>query len=166
MVNFMGRPHFYIWECGLLNLNFLKNFDIIKYKIRKERFIMIVSAAVQIHLYTDGRDIIIPVHRHIDAMQILSLMGYTESMYRRDMDGFLTEDGRFLDRWADSSILDELKDCFAHYDNDDCRRALLSTHKLFARLSRTVADNRGLPYPEKAEACAMSYMTGTINKEM
>ena len=32
-------------------------------------------------------------------------------------------DGRFLDRWADSSILDELKDCFAHYDNDDCRRA-------------------------------------------
>ena len=59
---------------------------------------MIVSAAVQIHLYTDGRDIIIPVHRHIDAIQILSLMGYTESMYRRDMDGFLTEDGRFLDR--------------------------------------------------------------------
>ena len=75
-------------------------------------------------------------------------------------------DGRFLDRWADSSILDELKDCFAHYDNDDCRRALLSTHKLFARLARAVADNRGLAYPEKAEACAMSYMTGTINKEM
>lgn len=59
---------------------------------------MIVSAAVQIHLYTDGRDIIIPVHRHIDAMQILGLMGYTESMYRRDMEGFLTEDRRFLDR--------------------------------------------------------------------
>ena len=33
-------------------------------------------------------------------------------------------------------------------------------------VARTVADNRGLPYPEKAEACAMSYMTGTINKEM
>lgn len=59
---------------------------------------MIVRAAVQIHLYTDGRNIIIPLHRHVDAMQILSLMGYTESMYRRDMDGFLTEDGRFLDR--------------------------------------------------------------------
>ena len=73
-------------------------------------------------------------------------------------------DGRFLDRWADSSVLDELKDCFAHYDSDDCRRALLATQRLFARLARTVADKRGFLYPEKAEECALSYMTGTIDK--
>ena len=73
-------------------------------------------------------------------------------------------DGRFLDRWADSSVLDELKDCFAHYDSDDCRRALLATQRLFARLARTVADKRGFIYPEKAEECALSYMTGTIDK--
>ena len=59
---------------------------------------MIVRAAVQVHLYTDGRDLILPVHRHCDAMRILDMMGYTESMYRRDMEGFITEDGRFLDR--------------------------------------------------------------------
>ena len=34
----MGRPHFYVWECGLLNLNFLEIFDIIKYKIGKEDY--------------------------------------------------------------------------------------------------------------------------------
>ena len=27
---FMGRPRFYVWKCGLLNLNFLGIFDIKK----------------------------------------------------------------------------------------------------------------------------------------
>lgn len=59
---------------------------------------MIVRAAVQIHLYTDGRDIIIPCHRHCDVPSILESLGYTESMYRRDMEGFITDTGRFLHR--------------------------------------------------------------------
>ncbi len=67
-------------------------------------------------------------------------------------------DGRFLDRWADGSVLDELKDCFAHYNSDDCQRALMATHRLFARLARTVADKRGHAYPEKAELCAWAYL--------
>lgn len=75
-------------------------------------------------------------------------------------------DGRFLDRWADKSVLDELKNCFAHYDKDDCKSALLATHKLFVRLARTVADKRGHAYSEKVEKCALSYITGTIDNEM
>lgn len=59
---------------------------------------MIVRAAVQVHLYTDGRDLIIPCHRHCDATQILEMFGYTESMYRRDMEGFLADQGEFLHR--------------------------------------------------------------------
>ena len=70
-------------------------------------------------------------------------------------------DGRFLDRWADNSVLDELRDCFAHYDSDDCSRALSATHRLFARLARAVADKRGHVYPETAEKCARAYITGT-----
>ena len=70
-------------------------------------------------------------------------------------------DGRFLDRWADSCVLDELKDCFAHYNSDDCQRALIATHRLFARLARTVANKRGHAYPEKAEECALSYIIET-----
>lgn len=59
---------------------------------------MIVRAAVQFHLYTDGRDIILPVHRHCDAFKIMKIMGYKPSEYRRDMEGFLTEKDEFLDR--------------------------------------------------------------------
>ena len=68
-------------------------------------------------------------------------------------------DGRFLDRWADSSVLDELKNCFAHYDKEECRAALSATHRLFARLARAVADKRAFAYPEKAEECARAYIT-------
>ena len=39
---------------------------------------MIVRAAVQIHLYTTGQDLIIPCHRHCDVAQILEMLGYTE----------------------------------------------------------------------------------------
>ena len=67
-------------------------------------------------------------------------------------------DGRFLDRWADSGVLEELKECFAHYDAADCFRALQVTHRLFARLAATVAEKRGYSYPADAEACAAEYL--------
>ena len=59
---------------------------------------MLVRAAIQVHLYTDGRDLIIPCHRHCDGYRILEMFGYTESMYRRDMEGFITDTGEFLHR--------------------------------------------------------------------
>ena len=67
-------------------------------------------------------------------------------------------DGRFLDRWAERSVLGELKYCFAHYNNEECQSALSATHKLFVRLARTVADKRSYRYPEKAENCAKTYI--------
>ncbi|MCR4780321.1 MAG: aminoglycoside 6-adenylyltransferase [Ruminiclostridium sp.] len=67
-------------------------------------------------------------------------------------------DGRFLDRWADASVREELKGCFARYDADDCRKALLATHALFARLARGIAENREFCYPEKAEMCAAEFL--------
>ena len=67
-------------------------------------------------------------------------------------------DGRFIDRWADASILTELKDCFAHYDAADCKKALAATHKLFARLAPVVAEKRGYKYPKEAELCAAEFL--------
>lgn len=95
----------------------------------------------------------------IDGYLKERLLKMTEQYQLCFGDTDIWHDGRFLDRWADSSILDELKECFAHYDSDDCRRALSSTHKLFARLARAVADKRGHEYPEKAENCAREYIT-------
>jgi hypothetical protein len=60
---------------------------------------MIIRAAVQIHTY-DGRDLVLPLHRHCDARDIMIQFGYKESDYRRDMEGFLTDEGEFLDRCA------------------------------------------------------------------
>lgn len=67
-------------------------------------------------------------------------------------------DGRFLDRWADPSVLAELRSCFAHYDAEDCKKALDATHALFARLASAVAEKRGFAYPAAAEKCAAEYL--------
>lgn len=67
-------------------------------------------------------------------------------------------DGRFLDRWADPSVLTELRSCFAHYDEADCKKALAATHALFARLAHAVAEKRGFAYPAVAEKCAAEYL--------
>ncbi len=69
-------------------------------------------------------------------------------------------DGRFLERWADNTVLEGLKDCFAHYDADDCRRALQQTHRLFSQLSKAAAEKKGFEYPEIAEKCAEAYIMG------
>ena len=67
--------------------------------MREERKIkMITRAAVQVHIYPTGQDLILPVHRHPDYLQICAAFGYREWEVRRDMDGFLTDDGTFLDR--------------------------------------------------------------------
>lgn len=67
-------------------------------------------------------------------------------------------DGRFIDRWADSETLNGLRECFAHYDTEDCKRALLATHRLFAELASAVAEIRGFVYPENAEVCAKEFI--------
>lgn len=68
-------------------------------------------------------------------------------------------DGRFLDTWADSFILEELKSCFAKYEKDDMKKALVHTHKLFSKITRAVADKLQYEYPEKAEKCTRSYLS-------
>jgi len=66
-------------------------------------------------------------------------------------------DGRFIDKWAGEDILTDLRGCFAHYEEDDVRRALLATQKLFERLSVEVAEIEGFKYPEMARDCAKAY---------
>ena len=95
----------------------------------------------------------------IDAYLKNLLLKMIEQYRLCNADTDVWHDGRFLDRWADSSVINELKYCFAHYDNEECKTALSRTHKLFARLARSVADKRGHAYPERAEKCAWLYIT-------
>lgn len=67
-------------------------------------------------------------------------------------------DGRFLDRWADPYVVEDLEECFARYYYPDCVSALEATHLLFARLARELAEKLGYPYPKGAEKCAAGYI--------
>ena len=67
-------------------------------------------------------------------------------------------DGRFIDRWADKTVLDGLKTAFAHYEEQDCKNALVNTHILFAKLSADVAEKLGYEYPDNARLCAYEFL--------
>ena len=67
-------------------------------------------------------------------------------------------DGRFIDNWAGEDILAEMRECFAHYDKDDIKNALIKTHELFARITKELAEIDGYEYPTGAEECAKAYL--------
>ncbi len=79
---------------------------------------------------------------------------YSSCSYQVDV----WHDGRFLDRWADDTTKEELKNCFAHYDRDDMVRAMSATFNFFRRLSQSVADFRKYTYPKEAEEYAISFI--------
>ena len=66
--------------------------------------------------------------------------------------------GRFFEKWAGEEILSDLKTCFAHYEKEDVLRALVSTCRLFEKVTRGFSDAEGFSYPEKACACAKAYL--------
>lgn len=60
---------------------------------------MIAKAAVKIFDIRQNKEIIIPCHRHCDAYEILYNFGYKKNIdYYKIQEGFLDEDGIFLDR--------------------------------------------------------------------
>ena len=61
---------------------------------------MITKAAVKIYDKRQGKEVILPCHRHSDIPYVLYALGY-----KKIEDGFLTEDGVFLNRhfaWLDA----------------------------------------------------------------
>ncbi|MDE6719642.1 MAG: aminoglycoside 6-adenylyltransferase [Treponemataceae bacterium] len=67
-------------------------------------------------------------------------------------------DGRFLEKWAGDEIIEELKMCFARYDEKDVRNALIATCKLFEKISEELAAIEGFEYPAQAKNCAKVYL--------
>lgn len=62
--------------------------------------------------------------------------------------------GRFLEDRADPATLAALRDCFAHYDPADARRALRATMDVFRQLATDLAVRLELPYPARADEAA------------
>ena len=63
---------------------------------------MIVSAAIKYQLYPNddtGGEVILPLHRHGDGGMILETLGFEPGDFKIIEQGFLTDKGKFLDRW-------------------------------------------------------------------
>lgn len=86
---------------------------------------------------------------------------YSASRYNVDV----WHDGRFLDRWADEKIKNELKNCFAHYEREDMIEALLATLQLFKRLAKEVAMMKNINYPKEAEEYAARLVKTYFGRE-
>lgn len=94
----------------------------------------------------------------VDAYLKNYLLKMTE-LYCYQKDGKdVWHDGRFIERWADEWILEKLKVCFAHYEEDDIGKALIQTHELFRELAAGVSSAKGYTYPQKAENTAKAYL--------
>lgn len=52
--------------------------------------------------------------------------------------------GRYLDKWADNKIKEDIKKCFAHYNEEDIKQAMYNTMSLFRRVAQEVS--RALDY--------------------
>lgn len=59
---------------------------------------MITHAAVLIFDKKQNKNVIIPCHRHCDALIILKRLGYSYTDFRIIKQGFLDEHGNFLNR--------------------------------------------------------------------
>ncbi|MHB1493264.1 MAG: aminoglycoside 6-adenylyltransferase [Thermoplasmataceae archaeon] len=59
--------------------------------------------------------------------------------------------GRFMEMWADESVLAELQNAFSHYDRNDIESGLNSSLDLYVKLARGVASKLGYEYPSEAE---------------
>jgi aminoglycoside 6-adenylyltransferase len=59
--------------------------------------------------------------------------------------------GRFLEEWVHPQALKGLRGAFAHYDEDDIKRALLAAMDLFRWIAVETADELSYPYPGEAD---------------
>lgn len=73
---------------------------------------------------------------------------------RRGWDFDTWHDGRFLEQWADPRAVAGLRVAYAHYDEEDTRRALIATMDLFRWLAKETAERLGYPYPAMSDECA------------
>lgn len=67
-------------------------------------------------------------------------------------------DGRFLEQWADSAVLEDLPGTFASYEEADLWRALQASVRLFRRLAKETAARSELTYPDAGDASVVAFL--------
>ena len=72
--------------------------------------------------------------------------------------------GRFLEQWADPRALDELRETFARYDENEVPAALLATMRLFRRLMAETAERLDLAYARDEDAYATALVAELLER--
>lgn len=70
--------------------------------------------------------------------------------------------GRYVEQWADPRLLAQMRDAFAHYEQGDIQRGLLTTMDLFRRAATETATQLTYPYPFQADANITHWVEGIL----
>ena len=79
---------------------------------------------------------------------------YMIEIYKKTKSDFTADtwhDGRFIEKWADSSIIEEIKGCFTDYDKQNIIKSLYHQMNFYYDLSLKVTNYHGIKYPEDAK---------------
>ena len=71
--------------------------------------------------------------------------------------------GRFIEEWAEDWIVKKLQFCYAHYNSEDIKQALLSTMDLFRLVSIDISLKLQYKYPKEADEYATNWVTDSLN---
>lgn len=74
-------------------------------------------------------------------------------------------EGRFLERWADPRVLEDLRGAFAHYDEEDLWRGLFETMDFFRWVAEETAAQLDYHYPAPADEYATELVQRAHSKE-
>ncbi|WP_312370103.1 aminoglycoside 6-adenylyltransferase [Lachnoclostridium sp.] len=72
--------------------------------------------------------------------------------------------GRFLEEWAEDWIVQKLSNCFAHYERNDIKKALLSTMDLFRLITVEIADRLKYKYPTDADEYSTEWVINALSE--
>lgn len=86
---------------------------------------------------------------------------HAKAKYGRNYDTW--HNGRFIDKWADPTVIDELKNCFSRYDSYEMQQALIQTMNLFRRAANETAQQLDYSYPTNADTKATKWIYNQLD---
>jgi aminoglycoside 6-adenylyltransferase len=64
-----------------------------------------------------------------------------------------------------TKVTSELRNAFAHYDNEDIKRSLLASLNLFQRISKETANKLNYAYPTETDEQIRKWIEKTLEKK-
>jgi len=86
---------------------------------------------------------------HMKLLLLRMLEWYKRAMHGWDYNTW--HNGRYLEEWAGSRVIEELQDAFAHYSTEDMWQALKTTQKLYRWVAKETAQLLSYTYPTRID---------------